>query len=100
MGGLGTLEMARREPVGDPATRAKHIASGSIPPLLEVELPEGLVGNVTGLPPGNVPKEPGCGLNVRSWFQSVNAEEEDADFVNDPIFLEEEGEGAKNRGDG
>ena len=63
MGGLGTLEMARREPVGDPATGVTHIASGSIPPL------------------GNVPKEPGCGLNVRSWFQSINAEEEDADFV-------------------
>lgn len=62
MWGWGLLEMARREPVGDPASRVKRISFGSITTLLEVEPPEeGLLGHVTGSPPGYVLKEPGCG---------------------------------------
>lgn len=33
-------------------------------------------------------------------FQSTNVEEENAGFISDPMNLEEEGQGVKNRGDG
>lgn len=57
-------DVARREPMGDPATSIKPISFRSITPLLEVELPkEALLEHIMGSlsDPGNVLKELGCG---------------------------------------